>query len=1178
MSRHHTLTLRILGRSVLEVRGRPLRLGSRHARWLLIYLCVVPGYHERRMLASLLFPGYSADMARTYLRNALQRLRQMRPSVLLLTDKDGIQMDPSQPLFVDHTQFMACDTGDVASCREAIALYRGVFLAEETRETASKEWWGWVSDMRRVTDQRLSLYYGKCLADAVAQQDIHRGWGLAEKWMREAPHLDLPHQMAMELLVEGGLRSEAMHLFQVYEERRVTEYGRKPGEALYALVKRLHQPRPTTPLPGPVMSPVLQRRFLTVLTIKLLVAEDEEAEEGILRHVQHYRALAEPIAAQCQAVVHINEEGKIELRLGLDAQVEDGPRRALWAAQRIGAKSPAGHALRLVIHHGPAWVGTDGLPIGNFRPATGALKEVIEKRQGVLLNAGAWEWLCAHGFPRHLGQPLESVAAYWLPFTEELWSSREEQQGYTLWHGRERELGVLKKALDDLTAGSGGRVVWIHGEAGVGKTHLLRTFLDQIPAAVTTIQYTCSAVNSESFLYPVAMLLQDIMGVRTESLARKIQAIHSLLDAADEKDPLVRSLWENWWSPEAETLHGGEIRDYQALLFESIHHVLICHLFTGRRVAVIEDLQWADAATLSWLQQYFQGMQQLPVLMLITTRDVMPTMIGVTQHETLLGLSPWDAGTARSYLRQLPHWHGDSAMEDVLIARSRGIPFYLKILAETPGASPEHLPQTLLEALDVHVARGKKAFDLLQVAAVVNDVVSVPLLLAVLPQRDQTACLYDLDQLVQQDLLQSISDGWQFRHDLLRDAVYAGIPLFVRRHLHAQVAAVLEQQGAEPSLLAWHYAAASLEDQASRYTLQSARRALSLGGYCHATEFLAALERTGHSHLGERERLEVKALDFFVHRATQGYTGSTLKALQRLGNECCHQKHRGLFYLSYRYGQWWFVGARQGIGAALEIAGCMERESYEDVDPRLAANLTDFVNGWSLFWLGDLERAHRYLSACVQDWREEWDVTVGSAALGENYHLASIAYLGLTEIVLGRPEQGLKRSDDALITLASDRPYSQMFLLGMRLLGGYWLGDLEEVEGSARRMLGICAMQAMPMWRLFAEAFLVWVLVRKGRRSVPWAMQRLRLLGRQMESVSGLAAVLMFRLLLDLKAGHSTSRKAASARHRYYHLLRRWQCFVLEVALPLNRPTATRSSPSKIKPINTSRAFAKACP
>ncbi|CDQ12380.1 protein of unknown function [Acidithiobacillus ferrivorans] len=824
MARLYPLTLRVLGRSVLEAPGRQLYLGSRHARRLLIYLCVVPGYHERQILAPLLFPGYPADMARSYLRQALQQLRQMRPPVLLRTDRQGIQMDPSQHLVVDHAQFMACDSWDVASCREAIGLYRGVFLAEETRETAAKEWWGWVSDMRRVTDQRLSLYYEKCLADAIAQQDIHRGWGLAEEWMREAPHLDLPHQMAIELLVEGGRRSEAMHLFHVYEERRVTEYGCKPGEALYALIKRLHQSRPAAPLPEPTISPVFQRRFLTVLTIKLLVA-DEEAEEGILRYVQYYRALAESVAAQCQAVVHINEEGKIELRLGLDAQVEDGPRRALWAAERIGAKSPAGgHVLRLIIHHGPAWVGTDGLPIANFRPATGALKEVIEKRQGVLLNAGAWEWLCAHEFPQRLGQPLESVAACWLPFTEELWSSRNIIQDTPL-HGREREFGVLKKALDDLTAGSGGRVVWIHGEAGVGKTHLLHTFLDQIPAAVTTTQYTCSAVHSESFLYPVAMLLQDIMGVRTESLARKIQAIHSLLDAAGEKDPLVRSLWESWWSPEAETLHGGEFRDYQDLLFESIHCVLTCHLFTGCRVAVLEDLQWADAATLSWLRQCFQVMQPLPMLILITTRDVMPTMIGVAQHETLLDLSPWEAGTARGYLRQLPHWYGDSAVEDALIARSRGIPFYLKILAETPGASPEHLPQTLQEALDVHVVRGKEAFDLLQVAAVVNDAVSVPLLLAVLPSRDQMVCLYDLDRLVRQDLLQSISGGWQFRHDLLRDVVYAGIPLFARRDLHAQVAAVLEQQGAEPSLLARHYAAAGLDDRASWHTLQAARRA-----------------------------------------------------------------------------------------------------------------------------------------------------------------------------------------------------------------------------------------------------------------------------------------------------------------------------------------------------------------
>ena len=55
------------------------------------------------------------------------------------------------------------------------------------------------------------------------------------------------------------------------------------------------------------------------------------------------------------------------------------------------------------------------------------------------------------------------------------------------------------------------------------------------------------------------------------------------------------------------------------------------------------------------------------------------------------------------------------------------------------------------------------------------------------------------------------------------------------------------------------------------------------------------------------------------------------------------------------------------------------------------------------------------------------------------------------------------------------------------------------------------------------------------------------------------------------------ARKMAGARYRYYHLLRRWQCFVLDVASPLNRSTVTRSSASAIKPTKTPKAFAKAC-
>lgn len=151
---------------------------------------------------------------------------------------------------------------------------------------------------------------------------------------------------------------------------------------------------------------------------------------------------------------------------------------------------------------------------------------------------------------------------------------------------------------------------------------------------------------------------------------------------------------------------------------------------------------------------------------------------------------------------------------------------------------------------------------------------------------------------------------------------------------------------------------------------------------------------------------------------------------------------------------------------------------------------------------------------------------------------------------MGRPERVLKHSDDVLLTLASRRSYSQMFPLSMRLLAGYRLRDLHEIEKSARRMLEICATHDMPLWRLVAEAFLIWVQAWKGYRSVPWAIQRIRILEQQMKSILGLAAILIFRLQLDLMTSLRPSRKEAVAKHRYYRLLSQWQCFVLDVAFP----------------------------
>ena len=143
---------------------------------------------------------------------------------------------------------------------------------------------------------------------------------------------------------------------------------------------------------------------------------------------------------------------------------------------------------------------------------------------------------------------------------------------------REAPLAALRLYLDEVATGAG-RFVLIRGEAGIGKTTLLRAFLESCPPDISILSGGCDGVSTPQPFGP----LEDMVSALGPGL-------RTLLDADASRAEVGR------W--------------------------LLARLSAGATtVLVVEDLQWADDATLELLAYLARRLETLPVLVLVTHRD-----------------------------------------------------------------------------------------------------------------------------------------------------------------------------------------------------------------------------------------------------------------------------------------------------------------------------------------------------------------------------------------------------------------------------------------------------------------------------------------------------------------------------------------------------------------------------
>lgn len=379
---------------------------------------------------------------------------------------------------------------------------------------------------------------------------------------------------------------------------------------------------------------------------------------------------------------------------------------------------------------------------------------------------------------------------------------------------RNQELATLAAQLDQVSVA--GRLVLITGEAGAGKSALVQEFCRQHAGHGRVLFGQCDDLFAPRPFGPVADIARDHHGPLSAALATGDQP--AIFDA------------------------------FIAEISAPPHPVVV----------VLEDLQWADEATLDLLRFVARRLEAQNCLILAThrvdltgdhpLRRASGSLIG--PNVTRLQLAPLSLDAVRIMAAAA----GGNVDAESLHARTGGNPFFV---TELLGSEPRGLPATVRDTV---VARATHlsgaARDALDAAAVLGRATDVKLIMAV------GGCdIAAVDECVEAGLL--IDDGahFAFRHDLSRQAVEAVLTPLRRRQLHGRALDAMGEDG-DVVQRANHAIESGDGPTIIRLATRAADRCVNLGAYREAaTLYASALTHaTGINPAARRRLLEATAM------------------------------------------------------------------------------------------------------------------------------------------------------------------------------------------------------------------------------------------------------------------------------------------------------------------------------
>jgi TOMM system kinase/cyclase fusion protein len=599
-------------------------------------------------------------------------------------------------------------------------------------------------------------------------------------------------------------------------------------------------------------STAAERRQLTILSCSCRVPSPARAPEGIDHAIRDFHSVCIDIGTRFGGYSNGVLGGHVTLCFGYPRATDTDARRASIAAMEIvkAATRASEHAIQVRVGLHTGFIVTDDSARGaaRFSGATSAEAMYLASRAPIgtiLASAQARDQLQRDFAFSPIG--LDGETHYRL-LSEESTArvAKANSAGLTAFVGRGAELSILSTAMEAAQRGLS-RTLLIIGEPGIGKSRLL----GELHAATKQsdwLEIHCVPEASQSALRPILELIQrecKLKGASTDEGASRLQAELQNLGVEPDEAMAVLCPWLG-----VEPKEGCSPLPYapikrKALLIRTLVELILAMAKRQGAVLVIEDLHWADPTTSEWLGQIIDRIPQSGTLLVLTAR---PEFLATWSDDRVqrMTLNSLDRASVEQMVDALtPSRSLTASLRQQVIERADGIPMFveeiLRLLQDSPGDSPAphdspgfEVPRTLRDLLTGRLDRLESAKETAQLAAAIGREFDLPLLQNA-SGRGESDVLADIEAMLSAGLLTRWilhgESSYVFRHALIRDAAYEGLPAATRRQMHHRIADVLEGMFPDtaverPELLADHWSSAHRMDKAIPYARRAAEISL----------------------------------------------------------------------------------------------------------------------------------------------------------------------------------------------------------------------------------------------------------------------------------------------------------------------------------------------------------------
>ncbi|HWC14592.1 MAG TPA: adenylate/guanylate cyclase domain-containing protein [Actinomycetota bacterium] len=370
--------------------------------------------------------------------------------------------------------------------------------------------------------------------------------------------------------------------------------------------------------------------------------------------------------------------------------------------------------------------------------------------------------------------------------------------------GRTRELEALMRAFDGVVEDGTCALFTVLGTAGVGKSRLTREFLDKVQDRARVLRGRCLSYGDGITMWPIAEALGDAAEISDSDSQEDALGRLTDLIAMDEDAKTIANVV-------GQAIGLGEATAGQEETFWAIRRYLEILARRQPLVVVFDDIHWAEPAFLDLVDHVVEWTQDSPLMVLCLARHELleerPTWGGGKLNSTTVNLEPLKSDDAADLFASLL---GKPAAPDLtaILEASGGNPLFLEetigmliddgvivesddTWATTRDITQVMIPPTIQALLSARIERlPREERSVIEVAAVVGKVFSTEAVVGLTGSDDVKDCLLSVHRkgVIQREPGAGGEELFRFRHILIRDAAYNGLPKQTRADLHARYA------------------------------------------------------------------------------------------------------------------------------------------------------------------------------------------------------------------------------------------------------------------------------------------------------------------------------------------------------------------------------------------------------